>query len=388
MNKINRYLTINLLLTFSITVAVSTFMVVLVVMVKGIAKLMGKGFDLSNLLTFIFYSMPQLLCFSLPISILISTILVFNRMSADCEITAMKANGISLLQIITPALLLAIVVSAVCWYLQMYLGPIYKYKSQWLLRNQAMQNPLSMLEADEDMELAENFHMLVGSKEGNIIKDVHIYILEESTTSVQQKHKNQKDKDDNTQIKSYKLAQNITAREGKISLDASKQTMNITLYDAIIISRDPKADLSDLTHIKRMTTEESEFIIPFSDHANARRLGKRPKEMTMDQIFASIQVRKSMNQKSPDHYLQLHKRAAWALAPLSFLLFAMPLGLQMSRRETSAGLIVSIFVAGGYFILMAVLGEALGSKINPSIGMWIPDIILQTIGIYLIWKRR
>ena len=51
--------------------------------------------------------MPEVLAFSIPIAMLVTVILVFSRMSAENEITALRASGISLWQITAPALILS-----------------------------------------------------------------------------------------------------------------------------------------------------------------------------------------------------------------------------------------------------------------------------------------
>ena len=51
-------------------------------------------------------------------------------MSADCEITAMRACGISIMQIVSPILIITFFLTLFCLYLQVEIGPPLLGKSR------------------------------------------------------------------------------------------------------------------------------------------------------------------------------------------------------------------------------------------------------------------
>jgi len=73
-------------------------------------------------LTSIIYILPWALAFAIPWAILVAVILVFGRLSADSEITAMRACGVSIIQVISPIIVIVFIMTAVCLYLQLDLG--------------------------------------------------------------------------------------------------------------------------------------------------------------------------------------------------------------------------------------------------------------------------
>lgn len=61
---------------------------------------LSKGIPVSAVLEFLLYTLPQAFSFTVPWASLVAIMLVFGRMSADNEITAMRACGVSILQIV------------------------------------------------------------------------------------------------------------------------------------------------------------------------------------------------------------------------------------------------------------------------------------------------
>jgi len=92
--------------------------------------------------------------------------------------------------------------------------------------------------------------------------------------------------------------------------------------------------------------------------------------------------------KTEDFMIELHKRAAWAISPFTFILIAIPLGLQMARRETAAGLVGCEVAAALYYIPMVIFGETLKPQYHPEYYMWGLNLGLQTLGIILLWRKR
>ena len=145
MKTLHWYITKNLVLTALLALGILTF-----VMLSGqlfrIFDLISRGISPMTLGRVMLYLMPDMLRFTLPLSLLIATVLVFSRLSADSEVVAMKSMGISLWQIISPGLMLAFVFSARCFWLSLFVAPEMRYKSERLRLEVTAESPLALLQ--------------------------------------------------------------------------------------------------------------------------------------------------------------------------------------------------------------------------------------------------
>ena len=99
MKTLNLYVTRAFLVTFFMALGVLTFGMT-GARIARILDVIANGLPVSAFLQFLVYIMPLVLTFTIPWAIMAAVMLVFGRLSADSEITAMRACGISLLQVI------------------------------------------------------------------------------------------------------------------------------------------------------------------------------------------------------------------------------------------------------------------------------------------------
>jgi len=86
------------------------------------------GLDSSQVAQILGYLMPAMTTYSLPIAALFAATMVYGRLSADNEITAVRAAGIRHLTIAIPALVMGLLVSMVSILFLCFVVPTFMYK--------------------------------------------------------------------------------------------------------------------------------------------------------------------------------------------------------------------------------------------------------------------
>ena len=365
MKTLNFYLTKSILFSTIIVIAVSTA-VVLIGQFASVIELLSRGVSFFTLLKYIAYRMPYALGFSIPLGVFIATLLVFMRMSADNEISALRSAGISLSQIISPIIILGLFFCVICFFLQFNLGPELKYRAKLLAKKEGTENPLLLLDAGRFVEIFDGYIIYVGKKKENSILDVHLYVLNEGN-SVQQK---------------------IYAARGEIKINKDYGRLDLSLYDTTIETADQNHP-SDVSKNRRIKGQTLTFPLDYADSFNRKMLSRRVSEMNIPQLFARIQIYSERGLDTAILNVELHKRAAMALSPFSFILLGIPLGIKKPRKESYFGLFACFIIPLLYYIMLSFF-ETLRQKAgyHPEFLMWLPNIFCQISGLWILWIKR
>ncbi|MGH7509466.1 MAG: LptF/LptG family permease [Gemmatimonadales bacterium] len=105
MHLLNRYLLRQLVAPFCFALAALTSLMLLSQVAKKFGALVGKGLPWPVIGEVFALSLPFIIAMTLPMAVLVAVLYTFSHLAADNEITAMRANGISVYQVLTPVLL-------------------------------------------------------------------------------------------------------------------------------------------------------------------------------------------------------------------------------------------------------------------------------------------
>jgi lipopolysaccharide export system permease protein len=320
-----------------------------------------NGLPISDFLQALMYVLPIVLTYTLPWSILVAVMLVFGRLSADSEITAMRACGVSILQIVAPLMLIVVACTGFCLFMHLELSPIGYSKFRSLMDPE---NAMVMLEPNRPL-IRDNMTIYFSDKIGkDKLKNIQIYVWDEKNPD--------------------RILQDITATDGRLQANNEEKVLSLILNNCLIIN---KAD----REVGRMFSDELKFDFDIGKQGGPKALFRREKFMSLSELLTYIRVQKKLVPRNRalecKLEIELNKRIAFALSPIAFLLLGIPLAIRTSRRETSMGLFFSVIMAGGFFLFI-ILAQELDNlpMLYPQYLLWIPNVIFQIGGAYFIYR--
>lgn len=107
MKILNRYILWEHIPPFLFSVLIITFLLILETIPKIVDMVVGKEISTLVVLELIFLNLAWMIALSVPMAVLVATLLTFGRMTSDFEIIAIKTSGINLLRILVPLLVAA-----------------------------------------------------------------------------------------------------------------------------------------------------------------------------------------------------------------------------------------------------------------------------------------
>lgn len=155
---------------------ICTFVLLMQFLWRYLEDIIGKGLDNSIIIEVMFYAICNLVPMSMPLAVLISSIMTFGNLGEDNELLAMKAAGISLYKIISPIAILSILISLGAFYFSNDILPVTNRKLQSLLWSVKTQRPEILVKEGAFSNDIDGFSIKVAEKsDSGTLLDVLIY---------------------------------------------------------------------------------------------------------------------------------------------------------------------------------------------------------------------
>jgi lipopolysaccharide export system permease protein len=154
--------------------------VLLVTRVQEIARLVALNSEFGKVFLFTLFQIPYILPIAIPISGLISAILLFQRLSHTHELTAFRASGVSVKTLATPLLMAAFLLSVINFAIVAELTPRCRHLSHNLLQSAATINPLFLIKKSKMLKLQDSYVDMKMTHLGKEAKDIIFAVKNES----------------------------------------------------------------------------------------------------------------------------------------------------------------------------------------------------------------
>ncbi|MBP7830802.1 MAG: LptF/LptG family permease [Kiritimatiellae bacterium] len=370
MRTLNRYIGSDFLASFIMTLAVFTFVMTLSAVVKAI-DLLARGMSGVFILRVFLYNIPFLLTFSIPISVLTTVLLLFGRLSFDGELTAMRACGLTLWQILAPIVLASIGLSFLCLYLNSSVAPRSHFARRQLLFSLGMEQPINLLEEGRFVRDFPGLMVYVGKKSGRRVEDVVVYEMADEG-----------------------IKRNIRAQSGEMRPGENRNVIIIDLYDVRIDQ--PRAKGEDSTRSQYINAQHYPVRLDLNEIAGSRVLNKKTSDMTYPELLSAIRrVREIYSHLTPQELskqrmsmvVEASKRLALSLSCFAFVLLGAPLGMISRRKESSAGVGISLLLVFFFYFFIILANSLVGHpEWRPDLIVWLPVIGAEAAGFWLVHR--
>jgi len=162
---------------FFMTFMISNFILVMQLLWRYIDNIVGKGIDFSVFAHFYWYAALSLVPMSLPLAILLASLMTFGNFGERLELLAMKAAGISLFHIMKPLIVLMIAICIGAFYFQDRAMPKVQVKLMTLLASFKQKSPELSIPVGAFYSEIPGVTLYVQSKdvENKLLKDIIIY---------------------------------------------------------------------------------------------------------------------------------------------------------------------------------------------------------------------
>jgi LPS export ABC transporter permease LptG len=348
------------------------------------------------------YSLPHIIVLTVPMSLLFGILIAVGRLSADSEIVAMRALGISTRTIYRPVFLFSVTVFLLNLYLINFVMP--RGNRQFVaLRAEIMTSsaekaikPRIFYDQYPNLMIYVNdIDAATGQWKGVFVADSR---ADESRDVVQpQQAANSitappKEDASVAALQQHGSGQRIIiARSGNLSVTRPSKDIWMNLYGAETHIWDPRrADRYDHTR-----NETQRILLPSNGGDLAiSQLARSLREMTLGELLREERTL-GRSRNAEDRItrnmarVEIHKKFAIPFACIAFGVLGLPLGITNRRGGKSSGFSLSVLIILFYYVAINN-GEQLAAtgKISPFVGMWGANIILLALGVYLLSRAN
>jgi lipopolysaccharide export system permease protein len=361
---LNRYILRELLPWFFLSMTVLLLVLFLQKIYKLADLVVSKGASLMSIVKIFVYVMPSFLVITIPMSLIVASLTTFARLSADSEVTAMKASRISLYSMIRPVFFFALACFVMTAATSLFLAPGADTALKAHLFDMVKSRAVVGIEPGVFTSTFDGMVIYV-DKMKSLDKIEGIFISDE---------------------RSAKEPYAIVAKRG--ALIADPKSLNVTLAMQEGSIHVPPKDERTYT---LMGFDAARLYLDINSALVQKgKPGRGYEEFGSLELVQEIQNLRKEGKPVYALETELHKRLSIPFACLILGLIGVPLGIRRNRSGKSAGVAVALLVFLAYYI---VLGSSTNlaetGTVRPVLAFWVPNCLMAlAAGVFVLIKGR
>ena len=442
MKTLNKYLFNQSLIPFVLSVGVITTVLFLQFLIRAVDRFLGKGLDALTIFEYLYLNLAWIIALSVPMSLLISSVMTFGRMAQQNEITALKSAGVNLYNIIKPSLWFGTFVAIGLCLFNNFILPEMNYNARLLARDIYQKKPELSIEPGYFVDMIPQYTMIVKEMDGKDFKDVKIFSKnQESEQTTIYANEGSLSSSGNMitinlvngeiheiDLSDYDYYRKIRFKTHQITISMDELMLNRTTESSRtdremrvpqMIDEIEKNKLLISQIYERIEKVKTEIGITDPNANSLENIEKEVDKLKQNKMNADIReqqynedvvipnienkqyilsltnnARQFKNEftlienyeKTNNKFkVEIHKKFTLAIACILFTLVGAPLGIlvRSGGMTIASGLSIAFFLI--YYILL-IWGEQLADRnlLNSGLGSWLPNIILFVSGMIIL----
>jgi lipopolysaccharide export system permease protein len=322
-------------------------------LMSALQNIVNENVPVMVVVRWFLYRLPQDMIFTFPMSVLLSSLLVFGRMSKDSETTALRAGGINFYRILVPVLAFAIMITTFSFVFNERVVPYANQRANAIRR----QEILRLVEP----EATEN--SIMRTSDGAFAYARKVF----ETSGTMEK----------VLLEYY--------REGILirRVSATTASWNGTFWTMreVVEQRYEDGALASPTPIPELAMPE----IAESPGDFARQ-SKRPNEMSYNELQERIDTyERTQFMDTTTLRVDLALKTSLPFASLFFAVIGAAFGLTSQRSGAFIGFGISILIIFIYYVVMS-LSTAMGKSgyLPVYLSAWLQNIVFAVVGLRVV----
>jgi len=403
-----------------------TFILLIDFVPRLVDMIVGKELPASVILRVFFYQIGWMIALSVPMAVLVATLMAFGRLTGDFEITALKSSGIHVLRIMYPVILASMLMAAGLFYFNNAILPDLNHRARVLMQDVRRMRPALNIRSGAFVTDIPGYIILIDSVDYTTSDLTGVKILDlgkkrkAPRTIVSQTghltftnnghdlifdlkdgeiHEFDEDNPENYRRLAFVtqriIVSDITTdfEESSDGFRTDREKSSARMLEDV--AKWTKAQAPYRTKIDNLTTERinrvlSDSIPHSADSAStdvhALRQLARTEEANQRILAREADGIRTQKKLIDSYYVEIYKKYSIPTACFVFVLIGAPLGIVAKRGSMG----ISIGISLGLFIVywaFLIGGEDLADRglVTPFWAMWSANILIGIAGIYMLY---
>ena len=413
-----------------------------------ISELAGRGLDLVIILKFLWFVTPKLIPLVLPLTILVTSLMVFGNFAENYEFAAMKSTGISLQRAMKSLIVFIILLSITVFFFANSVIPTSEYNFLNLRRNISKMKPSMAITEGQFSQIGDGFNIKVSKKYGDnkqFLKDVVIHkkshnAKKNNTVIISKTGELTSKEGSNTlslilrdgyyydEIQPKKIKKRKRKPFAKSAFDEYTINIDLTELNNKDVDKENKLSNHNMYNVSELVVEIDSLSNNFNKNMNAfaenmlyrtgfTKAKRKPKSINikntdslsplaqkkqeaevlaiainnLNSSLKSIAAKKTEyvhKRKQLNKYeIALHEKYALAIACIILFFVGAPLGAIIRKGGMGLPMVIAILLFLTYhFIGIFAKNSAEDGTIHPFIATWLSTLILFPLSIWLTYR--